>query len=124
MCGAVEVTGVYDRESNCKFDLALAGNSWRVRASKLLKGSQKPSFHQVQRLLKEGLTINIALEDYFWHRLETMKQFGLQWAMKAKKYLKFTFMLLKLLQWLFTKDLRDEIDVSELNPFQPVTQPS
>ncbi|KAI3713400.1 hypothetical protein L1987_71977 [Smallanthus sonchifolius] len=82
---AVEVAGVYDRESNCKFDLALARNSWRVRVSKLLKGSQKPSIHQVQRLLKEGLTINIALEDYFWHRLETMKQFGLQWAMKAKK---------------------------------------
>ncbi|KAI3806172.1 hypothetical protein L1987_22067 [Smallanthus sonchifolius] len=50
---AVEVAGVYDRENNCKFDLALAGNSWRVRASKLLKGSQKPSIHQVQRLLKE-----------------------------------------------------------------------
>lgn len=82
---AVEVSGIYDRESNCKFELALARYSWRVRASKLLKGSQKPSIHQIQRLLKEGLTINIPLEDYFWHRLETVKQIGLQWAMKAKK---------------------------------------
>lgn len=52
---AVEVAGVYDRESNCKFELALARNSWRVRASKLLKGSQKPSIHQIQRLMKEVL---------------------------------------------------------------------
>ncbi|KAJ0811132.1 putative transcription factor & chromatin remodeling JmjC-ARID family [Helianthus annuus] len=82
---AVEVTGVYDRESNCRFEVALARHSWRVRASKLLKGSQKPSIYQVQRILKEGHTINIALEDYYWHRLETMKQISLQWAMKAKK---------------------------------------
>lgn len=81
---AVEVAGVYDSESNCKFELALARNSWRVRASKLLNGSQKPSIHQMQRLLKEGLTINVPLEDYFWHKLETIKHNGLQWATKAK----------------------------------------
>lgn len=50
---AVEMAGVYDRESNSKFELALARNSWRVRASKLLKSSQKPSINQIQRLLKE-----------------------------------------------------------------------
>ncbi|KAJ9550078.1 hypothetical protein OSB04_022621 [Centaurea solstitialis] len=82
---AVEVAGVYDRESNCKFELALARNSWRVRASKLLKASQKPSIHQIQRLLKEGLTINVPTEDYFWHKLTTIKNVGLQWATKAKK---------------------------------------
>ncbi|KAL8200906.1 hypothetical protein R6Q57_012245 [Mikania cordata] len=82
---AVEVAGVYDRQSNDRFEVALARNSWRVRASKLLKGSQKPTIYQVQRLLKEGRIINIALEDYFWCKLETMKQYGLQWTMKAKK---------------------------------------
>ncbi|GJT51304.1 lysine-specific demethylase 5D [Tanacetum coccineum] len=82
---AVEVVGVYERESNGKFELALARNSWRVRASKLLNSSQKPSINQIQRLLKEGLTINVPLEDYFWHRLETIKENGLQWAAKAKK---------------------------------------
>lgn len=82
---AAEVAGVCDRETNCKFELALARNSWRVRASKLLNGPQKPSIQQIQRLLKEGLAINVPLEDYFWHRLETIKDIGLQWAMKAKK---------------------------------------
>ncbi|XP_024995655.1 uncharacterized protein LOC112528803 isoform X4 [Cynara cardunculus var. scolymus] len=82
---AVEVAGVYDRQCNCKFELALARNSWRVRASKLLKASQKPSIHQIQRLLKEGLTISVPTEDYFWHRLTTIKHIGLQWATKAKK---------------------------------------
>nr|GEX80977.1 lysine-specific demethylase 5D isoform X1 [Tanacetum cinerariifolium] len=82
---AVEVAGVYERESNGKFELALARNSWRVRASKLLNSSQKPSVNQIQRLLKEGLTMNVPLEDYIWHRLETIKEKGLQWAAKAKK---------------------------------------
>ncbi|XP_076925820.1 lysine-specific demethylase JMJ17-like [Bidens hawaiensis] len=82
---AVEMAGVYDRESNCKFELALATNSWRVRAYKLLNGSQRPSIYQVQRILKEGHTINIVSEDYFYHKLETMKQVGLQWAAKARK---------------------------------------
>nr|XP_043640227.1 lysine-specific demethylase 5D isoform X2 [Erigeron canadensis] len=82
---AIEVAGVYERETNCKFELALARNSWRVRAYKLLDGSQKPSMQQIQRLLKEGLAINVPLEDYFCNRLETVRHFGLQWAAKAKK---------------------------------------
>ncbi|KVH95386.1 ARID/BRIGHT DNA-binding domain-containing protein [Cynara cardunculus var. scolymus] len=90
---AVEVAGVYDRQCNCKFELALARNSWRVRASKLLKASQKPSIHQIQRLLKEGLTISVPTEDYFWHRLTTIKHIGLQWATKAKKLLRERSML-------------------------------
>ncbi|XP_071692833.1 lysine-specific demethylase JMJ17 [Rutidosis leptorrhynchoides] len=82
---AAEVAEIYDRETNCKFEVALARNSWRVRASKLLNGSQKPSMQQIMRLLKEGVTINIPLEDYYWHTLETIKHTGLQWAMMAKK---------------------------------------
>ncbi|KAI3710834.1 hypothetical protein L2E82_40628 [Cichorium intybus] len=82
---AVEIAGVYDRESNCKFELALATNSWRVRASKLLQASQKPSIHQIRRLLKEGLAINVSSQDYFWNRLTEIKDMGLQWATKAKE---------------------------------------
>ncbi|KAM0036088.1 hypothetical protein Hdeb2414_s0014g00422101 [Helianthus debilis subsp. tardiflorus] len=48
-----DLTRVYDRQSNCRFELALARHSWRVRASKLFKGSQKPSINQVQWIMKE-----------------------------------------------------------------------
>ncbi|XP_042755889.1 lysine-specific demethylase JMJ17 isoform X2 [Lactuca sativa] len=86
---AVEVAGVYDGESNSKFEFALARNSWRVRASKLLQpsssSSQKPSIHQIRRLLKEGVAIKVPLEDNLWKRLTEIKEIGLQWALKAKE---------------------------------------
>lgn len=54
---AVEAAGIYDHDSNCKFDLALARNSWRVRAQKLLQPSLKPTLQQIQRHLKEVLPV-------------------------------------------------------------------
>lgn len=82
---AVEVAGVYDREINSKFELALARNSWKVRARRLLEGSQKPAIQQIQRHLKEGLAISIPSEDLFWQQLSELKHVGVQWADKAKK---------------------------------------
>ncbi|GFS37147.1 transcription factor jumonji (jmjC) domain-containing protein [Actinidia rufa] len=43
---AMEVAGVRDHQGNCNFELALARNSWRVRANKLLGGPQKPLIQQ------------------------------------------------------------------------------
>lgn len=54
---AVETSGVHDYHGNCKLELALARNSWRVRACKLLEGSEKPTIQQIQRHLKEVLLL-------------------------------------------------------------------
>ncbi|KAI7994738.1 putative tRNA N6-adenosine threonylcarbamoyltransferase [Camellia lanceoleosa] len=82
---AVEVAGVCDHQGNCNFELALARNSWRVRASKLLVGLQKPPIQQIQRHLKEGLAISIPSEDHFWKKLTEVKHICTEWADKAKK---------------------------------------
>ncbi|KAK1374392.1 Lysine-specific demethylase rbr-2 [Heracleum sosnowskyi] len=82
---AVEVAGVYDHDSNCKFDLAIARNSWRVRAQKLLEPSLKPTVQQIQRHLKEGSAISIPLGDYFKEKLMEVKYQCVQWVDKAKK---------------------------------------
>lgn len=82
---ALDVAGVCDSLASHKFDLALARNSWRIRASKLIEGSQKPVLQQLQRHLKEGLAINVPEEDYFKQKLVEVKEAGLQWAELAKK---------------------------------------
>ncbi|GAV57946.1 PHD domain-containing protein/ARID domain-containing protein/JmjC domain-containing protein/JmjN domain-containing protein/zf-C5HC2 domain-containing protein/PLU-1 domain-containing protein [Cephalotus follicularis] len=82
---AVEVAGVHDHQGNCKLELALARNSWRIRGNRLLEGFQKPTIHQIQRHLKEGLIINISPKDHFRQRLTELKHIGLQWAEHAKK---------------------------------------
>ncbi|XP_057511416.1 lysine-specific demethylase JMJ17-like [Actinidia eriantha] len=82
---AIEVAGVRDHQGNCNFELALARNSWRVRANKLLGGPQKPLIQQIQRHLKEGQTISISPEDHFWRKLTEVKHNCAQWADKAKK---------------------------------------
>uniref|UniRef100_A0A5B7BX15 Putative lysine-specific demethylase 5B isoform X4 n=1 Tax=Davidia involucrata TaxID=16924 RepID=A0A5B7BX15_DAVIN len=82
---AVEVAGVYHHQGDCNFELALARNSWRVRANRLFEGSQKPVILQIQRHLKEGLAIGIPPEDHFRKKLTEVKHIGLQWADKAKK---------------------------------------
>ena len=54
---AVELAGIYDYQVNCNFDLALARNSWRVRANKLLGGLKKPTIQHIQQHLKEVLIL-------------------------------------------------------------------
>ncbi|GMH09395.1 hypothetical protein Nepgr_011236 [Nepenthes gracilis] len=82
---ALDVAGVHDQLANHKFDLALARNSWRVRAHKLLEGTHKPLMLQIQRHLKEASAINIPSEDYFRQKLMEVKQTGMRWAETAKK---------------------------------------
>ncbi|KAL1815573.1 hypothetical protein ACET3Z_018147 [Daucus carota] len=102
---AVEAAGVYDHDSNCKFEMALARNSWRVRAQKLLESSLKPTVQQIQRHLKEGSAISIPLKDYlretliegsaisiplkdyFRETLIEVKHRSVQWVDTAKKVL-------------------------------------
>ncbi|XP_048230426.1 lysine-specific demethylase 5B isoform X3 [Ricinus communis] len=82
---AVQVAGTYDRQGNFDLELALAKNSWRVKAKRLIDGVQKPTMQQIQGHMKEGLAKSIPLEDYFWRNLTELKQIGLQWADRAKK---------------------------------------
>ncbi|XP_063949408.1 chromatin modification-related protein YNG2 isoform X3 [Daucus carota subsp. sativus] len=84
---AVEAAGVYDHDSKCKFEMALARNSWRVRAQKLLESSLKPTVQQIQRHLKEGSAISIPLKDYFRETLIEVKHRSVQWVDTAKKVL-------------------------------------
>ncbi|XP_049378472.1 uncharacterized protein LOC125843295 [Solanum stenotomum] len=82
---AVHIVGAYDSEANSKLELALARTSWKIRAQRLLDGSQKPSIQVLQRHLKEGLAVGIPSEDYFRQSLIEVKNIGLQWADNAKK---------------------------------------
>ncbi|KAL9242822.1 hypothetical protein vseg_016785 [Gypsophila vaccaria] len=82
---ALDVAGVCDPIASRKFDQALARNSWRIRARKLIDGPQKPVMQQVQRHLKEGVAINVPLDDYFKQKLIETKELGLRWAEIAKK---------------------------------------
>ncbi|XP_047341100.1 lysine-specific demethylase 5B [Impatiens glandulifera] len=82
---ALEVAGVYDEQSNSKLEQALAINSWRIRANKLLVASRKPQIEDINRHFNEGLEISILPEDSMWRRLTEAKNISLQWADKAKK---------------------------------------
>ncbi|KAL5994352.1 hypothetical protein ACLOJK_024401 [Asimina triloba] len=82
---AVAVADVYDDESSNNLEFALARNSWKIRVKKTIDGSKKPFIQQIQRLLKEGLMLNIPPEDYYMLKLTALKRTGLEWANLAKK---------------------------------------
>ncbi|KAK4422610.1 Lysine-specific demethylase 5A [Sesamum alatum] len=82
---AMDVVGISDDEGNRKFELALAQNSWKIRAEKLLGSAEKPTLQQIQHHLKEGLAMNIQPEDYYRQTLTKIRDMGLQWADAAKK---------------------------------------
>ncbi|XWS61780.1 hypothetical protein CRYUN_Cryun07bG0155000 [Craigia yunnanensis] len=86
---AIGMAGVYDHQSYCDLERALARYSWRFRVARLLdaleKGLEKPSIQQIQWHLKEGEAMNILREDHFRLKLSELKDIGLQWADCAKK---------------------------------------
>ncbi|XP_012086902.1 lysine-specific demethylase 5B isoform X2 [Jatropha curcas] len=82
---AAHMAGVYEKEVNYGLEMALARNSWRVKAKRLLDGAQKPAMQQIQQHTKEGLALNIPPEDYFRQKLIELKHIGLQWADRAEK---------------------------------------
>ncbi|XVF51494.1 hypothetical protein PTKIN_Ptkin04bG0189600 [Pterospermum kingtungense] len=86
---AIATAGVYDHQSYCDLEQALARCSWRFRVARLLdaleKGLAKPLIQQIQQHLKEGEAMNIFPEDYFRLKLSELKHIGLQWADRAKK---------------------------------------
>ncbi|XAR70302.1 hypothetical protein NMG60_11027112 [Bertholletia excelsa] len=82
---AVEVAGICDQQDTCNFELALARNSWRVRANKMLGSPLKTSIQHIQWHLKEGLAISMHPEDHFWQKLSEMKHIAIIWADKAQK---------------------------------------
>lgn len=82
---AMVLAGVYDSEDSQKIKSALTRNSWRIKAKKLLEGSRKPHIQEIQCILKEGLAINMSLQDHFMQKLSEEKCMSLQWANLAKK---------------------------------------
>lgn len=49
----MQVAGVYDYEDNNGLQQALARNSWRVKAKRLLESIQKPTMQQIEHHMKE-----------------------------------------------------------------------
>ncbi|KAL8498431.1 hypothetical protein ACS0TY_021673 [Phlomoides rotata] len=82
---AIDISGVRDDEGNRKFELALARNSWKIRAKKYLQSAGKPTLQQIQNHLKKGLEMSIPSEDYFTQQLTELRDMGKQWAETAKK---------------------------------------
>ncbi|XP_022720178.1 lysine-specific demethylase 5B isoform X3 [Durio zibethinus] len=86
---AIGMAGVYDHQSYCDLERALARYAWRFRVARLLdaleNGLEKPSIQQIQQHLKEGEAMNILPEDCLRLKLSELKDIGLQWADCAKK---------------------------------------
>ncbi|KAK1265891.1 putative lysine-specific demethylase JMJ14 [Acorus gramineus] len=82
---AVAVAGVYDSQACTNLQLALTRHAWKIRAKKLLNDSRKPFIQKVQRILKEGLAINMPPEDHYMQELMKARDISLQWADHAKK---------------------------------------
>ncbi|KAA3468944.1 lysine-specific demethylase 5B isoform X2 [Gossypium australe] len=106
---AFGVAGVYDHQSYCDLERALARLSWRFQVARLLdaleKDLEKPSVQQVYQHLKEffpygqlafrndeqityadmGDAMNISPEDHLRLKLSELKDIGLQWVDRAKK---------------------------------------
>ncbi|KAJ7944914.1 Transcription factor jumonji (JmjC) domain protein [Quillaja saponaria] len=82
---AVKVAGVHDHRDNCKLELALARNSWKLQVNALLDGLWKPSLQQIQKHLKEGRAVEISPEDEYMLKLREVEYRGFQWVEQAKK---------------------------------------
>ncbi|KAK8584321.1 hypothetical protein V6N13_109707 [Hibiscus sabdariffa] len=82
---AIGVAGVYDHQSYCDLDRALARWSWRFQVARLLDALEKPSIQQTDWHLKEGDAMGILPEDHFRLKLSELKDIGLQWADRANK---------------------------------------
>ncbi|KAL1556835.1 lysine-specific demethylase rbr-2-like isoform X1 [Salvia divinorum] len=82
---ATNVSGICDDEADLKFEMALARNSWKIRADKFLRSSEKPTLQQIQHHLHEGLVMKIPPEDYFTEKLTEIRDLGSQWTDTAKQ---------------------------------------
>ncbi|XP_073220782.1 lysine-specific demethylase JMJ17 isoform X2 [Cicer arietinum] len=82
---ASKVGGVYDESDNCDLELALAKFLWKVQVNILLNGVQKPTIEQIQKHLKEGMSMEISPEDHYMLKLTNVSCLGLHWAELAKK---------------------------------------
>nr|GMD89790.1 lysine-specific demethylase 5A isoform X2 [Ipomoea batatas] len=82
---AIDVTGFCDCESNCKLELALLRNSWRVGDQKLMDDPQKPTIQQLRQRLKGVAIISISSKYYFRQRLHEVRNIVLQWKDTTKK---------------------------------------
>ncbi|KAE8672486.1 lysine-specific demethylase 5A-like isoform X2 [Hibiscus syriacus] len=80
---------VYDHQSYCDLERALARCSWRFRVARLLdaleKGLEKPSIQQIDWHLKENYGYRLFWMYYFRLKLSELKDIGLQWAGRADK---------------------------------------
>lgn len=72
-------------EERKKLEVALHVNAWRNKGKRLLEGATKPFFRQIQRALKEGLSLNVALKDYYLQELKRVAHTASQWLFHTRQ---------------------------------------
>ncbi|PNX85481.1 lysine-specific demethylase 5D, partial [Trifolium pratense] len=82
---ASKVAGVYDQGGNCDLELALARYLWKSQVNILLSSEQKPTVEQIQKHLKEGMSMEISPKDHYMLKLTNVNCLGLHWVELAKK---------------------------------------
>ncbi|CAJ2650651.1 unnamed protein product [Trifolium pratense] len=90
---ASKVAGVYDQGGNCDLELALARYLWKSQVNILLSSEQKPTVEQIQKHLKEGMSMEISPKDHYMLKLTNVNCLGLHWVELAKKMLRARCML-------------------------------
>jgi len=80
----IELVEVQAEESN-KLEVALRINAWRNKGKTLLEGATKPFFRQIRRAIKEGLSLNVALKDYYLQELKRVAHTASQWVIHTRQ---------------------------------------
>lgn len=80
----IELVEVQVEECN-KLEVALHINAWRNKGRTLLEGPNKPFFRQIQRALKQGLSLNVALKDYYLQELKRVADTASQWVIRTRQ---------------------------------------
>ncbi|KAL5098856.1 hypothetical protein RYX36_003183 [Vicia faba] len=82
---ASKVAGVYDQGDRCDLELALTKYLWKIQVNILLSGAVKPTIEEIQKHLKEGISMEISPKDHYMLKLTNVKCLGLHWVELAKK---------------------------------------
>lgn len=82
---ASKVAGVYDQGDKCDLELALAKYLWKIQVNILLSGVQKPTIEQIQKHLKEGMSMEISPKDHYMLKLTNVNCLVMHWVEIAKK---------------------------------------
>ncbi|KAH9301679.1 hypothetical protein KI387_013262, partial [Taxus chinensis] len=82
----IEVVKLQSQESSM-LEVALCINSWRNKAKVLVESTTKPSLRHIQRILKEGLCMQVSSKEYYLLEMMRVERIASQWTMQAKQVL-------------------------------------